>query len=152
MGVLSDANAVINKFTSMRRAGAETVQAAANSGAEVAQKVAVFAEGYPEWVADGGLEEAGHISFYPGTGMAYMCANAIQRFEHYTPDVATNNYNPYPEPNDAGVYPYVWGMTVWTDMLVRDTDGTIYRCILPSGTYKLVYEPKDVPSIFELEY
>lgn len=152
MGVISDANAVINKFTSMMQSGAETVQAAADSGAEVAQNVAVFTEGYPEWVADGGTEETGHISFYPATGMAYLCANAIQRIAEYAPDIATNNYNPYPEPNDAGVYPYVWGMTVWPDMLVRDTDGVIYRCILPSGTYKLVYEPKDVPSIFELEF
>lgn len=152
MGVLNDANAVINKFKSMQKAGAETVQAAADNGAEMAKQVAVFSDGYPEWVADGGMEETGHISFYPKTGMAYMCANSIQRFEHYTPDVATNNYNPYPVPDENGVYPYVCGMTVWKDMLVRDTDEIIYRCILSSGTYKLIYEPKDVPSIFELEF
>ncbi len=151
MGVLEDAARVVAKYESMKQSGAQSVQAAASGGVDVAEQVAVFAEGYPEWVADGGLEETGHISFYPKTGMAYLCGNAIQRFEHYAPDIATNNYNPYPQADADGVYPYVYGMTVWPDMRVRDSNGIIYRCILPSGTYKLVYEPSAVPSIFEVD-
>lgn len=151
MGVLEDAARVVAKYDSMKQAGAQTVQTAVDGGLEVAAQVSVFAEGYPGWVADGGLEETGHISFYPKTNMAYLCYNAIQRYEQYAPDIATNNYNPYPQADADGVYPYVYGMTVWPDMRVRDNRGIIYRCILANGTYKLMYEPSEVPSIFEID-
>lgn len=75
---------------------------------------------------------------------------AIQRYANYAPDVATNNYCPYPEPDEYGVYPYAYGMLVWPDMRVRDGE-VVYKCILPDGTYKLVYSPSQVPSVFEVE-
>lgn len=82
--------------------------------------------------------------------MAYVCIAAIQRYANYAPDVATNNYCPYPEPDEYGVYPYAYGMLVWPDMRVRDGE-VVYKCILPDGTYKLVYSPSQVPSVFEVE-
>ena len=65
---------------------------------------------------------------------------------------ATNNYNPYPEPDADGVYPYIYGMGVKKDMLVRD-DGAVYRCILNTGEgdYKLLYAPSTVPALFTKE-
>lgn len=106
----------------------------------------LFKDAYPEWIADGEKEETGHISVYNGT--VYQCNVSAQRIQEYAPDKATNNYNPYPEPDIDGIYPYVYGMGVIKDMLVRDND-KVYRCILETDKpYKLIYAPADVPAVF----
>ena len=120
-----------------------------STGTEVTRSIAVFTGHYPAWIADGGTEGLNHITEYNGT--AYICINPIQRLAHWTPDAATNNYCPYPSADRDGVYPYVSGMLVWGGMKVRGGDGEIYRCTLTEGTYKLVNEPKDAASIFEID-
>lgn len=139
------------ELVELGRAGAAAVQIGLRAGAAVSQQVWNFAKHYPVWLADGGTEEVNSIKYYPATGMAYCCIAAIQRFSHYAPDVATNNYCPYPAPDAEGIYPYIYGMLVWPGMEVRDSGGDIYTCILSEGTYKLVYEPKDVASVFKLK-
>ena len=134
------------------REGATAIQIAVRAGADMTQQIGRFGKHYPVWTADGGDEKKGDIKFYPKTGMAYICnATMITRLEHWAPDKATNEYCPYPEADKYGVYPYVYGMLVWPQMQVRDGNGDVYRCILPEGTYKLVYEPGAVPSIFTKE-
>lgn len=133
------------------REGATAVQIGLRAGAAVSPQVGKFAKHYPVWLADEGTEEVNSIKYYPATGMAYCCIAAIQRFSHYTPDVATNNYCSYPAPDEEGIYPYVYGMLVWPGMQVRDGSGDIYTCILTEGTHKLVYAPSAVPSIFKKE-
>ena len=65
--------------------------------------------------------------------------------------LATNNHCPYPEPDENGVYPYIYGMLVWGGMKVR-YEGTVYNCILADGSkYKLVYTPDQVPSVLTKE-
>lgn len=120
-----------------------------STGAEVARRVAAFTAHYPAWIADGGTEELNHISEYNGT--AYICINPIQRAAHWTPEAAANNYCPYPAADSEGVYPYISGMLVWGGMKVKGGDGEIYRCTLAEGTYKLVNEPGEAASIFEIE-
>ena len=132
MSVLDDAKKATAKVKRMQEQGATAVQAAISAGQELSRSVSAFSSAYPEWIADNGLEEVNHITFYPTTGMA------------------TNNYCPYPEPDEYGVYPYAYGMLVWPDMRVRDGE-VVYKCILPDGTYKLVYSPSQVPSVFEVE-
>lgn len=139
------------ELAELGKAGAAAVQIALRAGAAITPQVGQFAKHYPLWLADGGTEEANSIKYYPKTGMAYCCIAAIQRFPQYTPDTATNNYCPYPAADKDGVYPYVYGMLVWTGMEVRDSRGDIYTCILPEGTYKLVYEPKEAASVFKLK-
>lgn len=108
----------------------------------------LFKAAYPEWVADGETEETGHVSVY--NGIVYQCNVTIQRIPEYAPDKATNNYNPYPTPDEKGIYSYVYGMGVIKGMLIRD-DGIVYRCVLETDKpYKLVYPPKDVPALFEV--
>lgn len=146
----------VAKIQTMRSSGATSVQSAITAGAkptedaEFAQCIAAFTKGYPEWVADDGVEPLYSIKYYPATKMAYICIALINRYSNYTPDVATNNYCPYPEPDADGIYPYIYGMMVWPNMRVRYND-TVYKCILSSGTYKLVYAPSDVPSVFTKE-
>lgn len=128
-------------------AGAEAVQIAIKAGANVTRQVALFSENYPRWEPDNGMEELNSIKYYPVTDMVYICINPIQRFAHYTPDQAENNYCPYPKADETGVYPYISGMLVWNGMKVRGTDGIQYICTMGEGTYKLVTEPAET-SIF----
>ena len=134
-----------------QKAGATAMQMAVKAGADVTEQISVFKKAYPEWMADGGTEEVDHISYYPKTDMVYICIGAAQRIAVYAPDLATNNYCPYPEPDENGVYPYIYGMLVWGGMKVK-YEGTEYRCILADGSkYKLVYTPDAVPSVFTKE-
>lgn len=128
-------------------AGAEAIQIAIKAGANVTRQVALFSENYPRWEPDNGMEELNSIKYYPVTDMVYICINPIQRFAHYTPDQAENNYCPYPKADETGVYPYISGMLVWNGMKVRGTDGIQYICTMGEGTYKLVTEPAET-SIF----
>lgn len=135
----------------VQKAGAAAMQMAVKAGADVTEQISVFKKAYPEWMADEGTEEVDHISYYPKTDMVYICIGAAQRIAVYAPDLATNNYCPYPEPDENGVYPYIYGMLVWGGMKVR-YEGTEYRCILADGSkYKLVHTPDAVPSVFTAE-
>ena len=149
MAELGEGQARAEQVEALGKAGAAAMQLAACAGAEVARSIAAFTGHYPAWIADGGTEGLNHITEYNGT--AYICINPIQRLAHWTPDAATNNYCPYPSADRDGVYPYVSGMLVWGGMKVRGGDGEIYRCTLTEGTYKLVNEPKDAASIFEID-
>jgi hypothetical protein len=149
MAELGEGQARAEQVEALGKAGAAAMQLAASAGAEVARSIAAFTGHYPAWIADGGTEGLNHITEYNGT--AYICINPIQRLAHWTPDAATNNYCPYPSADRDGVYPYVSGMLVWGGMKVRGGDGEIYRCTLTEGTYKLVNEPKDAASIFEID-
>lgn len=75
--------------------------------------------------------------------------NPIQRYAHYTPDVATNNYNPYPEPDADGVYPYVYGMGVKIGMRERDPNGKVYVAI--QAMTKQLNPPSELAAIFQIE-
>lgn len=141
-------NAVIKQHNILGQNGANTIQNAAYKEEEVHNLIGMYSKYYPEWKADNEIEKINHITYYPKTNMAYICISEIQRFEHYAPDVATNNYCPYPSPDINGVYPYINGMLVWKDMIIKDED-ILYKCILQEGTYKLVNPPKEAPSIFE---
>lgn len=146
---LGEGQARAAQVSALGKAGAAAMQLATNAGADVARSVAVFTAHYPAWIADGGTEELNHISEYNGT--TYICINPIQRAAHWTPEAATNNYCPYPAADSEGVYPYIFGMLVWGGMKVRGGDGEIYRCTLAEGTHKLVNEPGEATSIFEIE-
>lgn len=155
---LGEGQARAEQLEALGKSGAAAMQLAVSykaeaghadsTGAEVTRSIAKFSGYYPAWIADGGTEELNHICEYNGT--AYICINPIQRAEHWAPDAATNNYCPYPAADRDGIYPYVSGMLVWSGMKVRGGDGEIYLCTLTEGTYKLVNEPKDAASIFEV--
>lgn len=140
--ILDDAERLINYVNEAKKAGAEAAQGKTNPP----PTIGIFADNFPEWKADNGLEETGHISKYKG--MAYQCINAIQRYEHYAPDVATNNYNPFPAPDADGIFPYVYGMGVSIGMKER-YNGEIYRAI--QAMTKQVNLPSELPAIFVKE-
>ena len=140
MGYIDDANDLINYVNNIKTAGANIVKGTSDPDPEIGY----FFNAYPEWVADGGLEETNHISRY--NGVVYQCINSIQRYAHYTPDVATNNYNPYPEPDKDGVYPYVYGMGVKAGMKEK-YNGVVYVAI--QAMTKQINPPSELPAIFQ---
>lgn len=140
--ILDDAERLINYVNEAKKAGAEAAQGKTNPP----PTIGILADNFPEWKADNGLEATGHISKYKG--MAYQCINAIQRYEHYAPDVATNNYNPYPAPDADGIFPYVYGMGVSIGMKER-YNGEIYRAI--QAMTKQINPPSELPAIFVKE-
>ena len=140
--IIEDADKLINYVSSAIQAGAETAQGKTNPP----PTIGIFTDSFPEWTADNGTEETGHISKYKG--MAYQCINAIQRFEHYAPDIATNNYNPYPAPDADGIFPYVYGMGVSIGMKER-YNGIVYVAI--QAMTKQINPPSDLPAIFVKE-
>lgn len=144
MGYIDDAQNLIDYVQQIKTAGADAVQ----GNTEPPADIGIFVDGYPEWVADDGLEELNHISYYPKTGMVYQCINPIQRFAHYTPDVATNNYNPYPAPDKHGIIPYVYGMGAKIGMKERDPNGKVYIAI--QRIVKQLNPPSELPAIFQL--
>lgn len=140
--ILDDAERLIKYVNEAKKAGAEAAQGKTNPP----PTIGIFADNFPEWKADNGLEATGHISKYKG--MAYQCINAIQRYEHYAPDVATNNYNPYPAPDADGIFPYVYGMGVSIGMKEK-YNGEIYRAI--QAMTKQINPPSELPAIFVKE-
>ncbi len=142
---LADAEQITAYTMRLQQVGAQAIQQLS----ELPMEAGMFKLAYPEWQPDGGTEERLAISVYKG--MVYQCMVATQRIAEYAPDIATNNYNPYPEPDADGVYPYVYGMGVIKGMRVRE-DGVVYCCILETESpYKLIYPPSAVPALFTAE-
>lgn len=91
------------------------------------------------------MKKTGHLSRYKG--IVYKCINDIYRYETYAPDLATNNYNPYPEPDSDGVFPYVYGMGIEIGMKIKGNDGNIYEAI--QAMTKQINPPEELPAIFK---
>lgn len=59
-------------------------------------------------------------------------------------------YAARPRQKPDGTYPYVYNMLIKKGMLVESAkDGEVYRCILKGDGQTLLYDPADVPALFE---
>lgn len=141
MGYKEDAELVTKHIETMEKAGRELLDKAGAYN----PLLAVFQDGADAWVSDNGNQDAKTYVEYKG--MLYYVATATQRFEQYNPETATNSYWVIPRPV-AGVFPYLSGMMVKKDMVVKDPNGKEYVCTLPNGEYKLVNPPSEAASIF----
>lgn len=123
MGYIEDAERLIAHVKQIKQTEASATQEQANPPADIG----IFADGYPEWVQDDGLEELYHISYYPKTGIVY----------------------PYPAPDADGVFPYVYGMGVKIGMRERDPNGKVYVAI--QAMTKQLNPPSELSAIFQIE-
>lgn len=130
-----------------RAAMVDKVTVGIASGADNVQPEAGILHGkYPEWVADNGLQKKGTYVDYEG--QTYYTATDIQRFAHYSPTAATNNYWICPVPDERGVFPYVVGMSARQGMY-ESYNGLLYKCIESSGApFKQMYSPDQIPALF----
>ena len=141
MDYKADAEKVKKHFSTMVEAGGELLDKAGAYN----PLLAVFQDGADAWVADNGNQNA--KTYVTDEGILYYVPTAVQRFPQYKPKLVPNNYWPIPRPV-AGVFPYLNGMMVLKDMVVKDPNGKEYVCTLPSGEYKLVNPPSAASGIF----
>ena len=141
MGYKEDAALVTKHIETMEKAGGELLDKAGAYN----PLLAVFQDGADAWIADNGNQNA--KTYVTDEGILYYVPTAVQRFPQYKPKDTPNNYWPIPRPV-AGVFPYLPGMMVMKDMVVKDPNGKEYVCTLQSGEYKLVNPPSAAASIF----
>lgn len=87
------------------------------------------------------------------SGNVYFAKQDFVSSSAYPPDAAGVEalYGVRPAPDLDGIYPYIRNMAVIVGMRVRSVkDGRVYICYA-NATNTLVYDPADVPSIFELD-
>lgn len=130
-------------------AGAEIVQTSAkSSGTEPSANAGVFT--YDEWRENTDYEQYDMFTY---KGNAYFAKQKFTSSSVYPPDALGVEalYGIRPSPDAEGVYPYMRNMAVTIGMKVRSAkDGNVYVCYA-NATNTLVYDPVDVPSIFELD-
>ena len=145
MNITADTKIATDYIKRLRNEGAKAYQ----NRTESTPTAGIFKKSYEPWVADGGLERAGHISYFEETDMAYKCRVDSYRMAQYAPNIAVNNYAPLPEPDEYGIYPYVYNMDSEIGMLIRDTDNKVYECYANPVT-AMIWSPSQLPASFRL--
>lgn len=147
MSITRNKEIIINHVRALKSEGATATMTMADKGVEVPASAGIFAEAWPEWIADNETAAVGSLWKYKGVG--YQTRTAIQKIEAYAPDLAVNNYAARPIPDAEGIYPVVLNMDVAVGMKLRDDNGNLYECYANPIT-SLQWQPADVPSSFRL--
>lgn len=129
----------------LRRVGGEAVQAKR----EQAPGVDAGLFDYPEWEAAKDYAK-GDLFLYNGNPgfvrQAHMSQAGWVPFEVGMEAL----YGARPRQRPDGTYPYVYNMKAEVGMRVQSAkDNEVYRCLQPADP--LLYDPVDVPAIFEKE-
>lgn len=104
---------------------------------------------YPEWAA-GIAYNLGDLFLYDGHPGFVRQAHTSQ--SNWLPFSAGTEslYGARPRQRPDGVYPYLYNMRAEVGMRVLSKkDGQVYACI--QGADPLLYDPADVPALFQLE-
>ena len=106
---------------------------------------------YPAWEA-GKAYKIGDLFVYDG--QPGFVRSAHTSAAHYIPFTTGTEslYGARPRQLPDGTYPYVYNMKVVNGMRVKsEKDGLIYLCYNESGADPLLYDPADVPALFNVE-
>lgn len=132
----------------MNTAGAESIQSTSKMlDTEPSANAGVFT--FKEWQPDIFYEMYDIFSYI---GNVYFAKQDFTSSSVYPPDSVGVEalYGIRPSPDIYGIYPYIQNMAVAVGMKVRSTkDGNVYICYA-NATNTLIYDPADVPAIFEL--
>lgn len=145
MSVLIDSQRHPAYIRKLRQVGGELVQAQHSDSPSV--NAGLF--DYPEW-AKGIDYSAGDLFVYDGQpGFVRQAHTSQDTWPPFTPGTESL-YGARPRQRPNGVYPYVYNMKVEAGMLVQsEKDGGVYTAIQAADP--LLYDPADVPTIFEKE-
>lgn len=131
----------------MNYAGAQAMHAAMQAlNTEPPVSAGVFT--YPEWQPNTPYKQYDLFTYNGVAG--FVRAAAVNSLDIYPPfSVGTEAlYGARPAPDAEGIYPYIYNMRVTVGMRVRsEKDGNVYLAINEADP--LLYDPVDVPSIFE---
>ena len=129
----------------LRQAGGAAVQA----GQEETPGVDAGLFDYPAWEA-GKAYEAGDLFLYDGQpGFVRQAHTSQDTWLPFTTGTESL-YGARPRQGSDGVYPYVYNMRAEVGMRVRSAkDGAVYAAIQAADP--LLYDPADVPALFEKE-
>lgn len=131
-----------NKIDTMNTAGAEAMQLL-----KAAPPVSAGVFTYGEWQPDTWYEA---FTLFNYEGIAYFTRQAFKSSAVYPPNAlgVESLYGVRPSPDSEGIYPYVYNMKVEKGMKVYGKDGNVYIAIQPADP--LLYDPVDVPALFEI--
>lgn len=104
---------------------------------------------YPKWEA-GKAYAAGDLFMHHGQpGFVRQDHTSLENWMPFMPGTESL-YGARPRQLPDGTYPYVYNMRAEKDMRVRSAkDDNVYVCIQPTDF--LLYDPADVPALFQLE-
>lgn len=130
----------------MEAGGKIAAEVAKSTGNDPGVDAGLFS--YNAWEAEVNYEK-GDLFVYNGNPGFVRSPHTSQ--SHYTPfSTGTESlYGARPKQGPDGVYPYVYNMKAEVGMRVRSSDGSIYLC--KSAADPLLYDPKDVPALFDKE-
>lgn len=130
----------------MEAGGKIAAEVAKSTGNDPGVDAGLFS--YDEWKA-GVSYEKGDLFLYNGAPGFVRQAHTSQA--HYAPFSTGTEalYGARPKQGPDGVYSYVYNMRAEVGMRVRSSDGSIYLC--KSAADPLLYDPKDVPALFDKE-
>lgn len=134
----------------LRQKGGEAMAAKVAAENDVPVDAGLF--DYPDWEAGKEYKTIGELFVYDGK--VGFIRSVHTSMAHYPPfSVGTEaQYGARPRQLPDGTYPYVYNMKVEAGMRVRsEKDGAVYLCYNENGADPLLYDPADVPAIFEKE-
>lgn len=141
---LQHANEQIGRISA---AAISSVKAVSVSEAKApAANVGLFIAGAPDWEPGKAYERYDLFRYGNAVGWVKQAHTSQETWLPFS--VGTEAlYGARPEPDEDGIYPYVYNMKVDVGMKVRDED-VVYECI--QGTDDLLYKPGQVPALFKV--
>lgn len=136
----------IDQLTIISAAACDTVKSACiQTNTEPASSVGLFILGTEDWEPNKAYNRFDLVRY---NGSIAWVKQAHTSQEAWLPfSIGTEAmYGARPEPDEDGVYPYVYNMAVEPGMKVRH-EGVLYECI--QGTDSLLFEPGQVPAMFK---
>ena len=107
----------------------------------------IFTKGATPWEAGVSYEQYALFSYNGAMGYVKQAHTAAAYYPPFS--VGTEAlYGARPEPDEDGVYPYVYNMSASVGMRVLDPDdGKVYECY--QGIGDMIYKPHELPAHFK---
>lgn len=108
----------------------------------------IFSKGFPPWESNKEYKKNNLFSYNGSVGYVKQAHRSQEIYPPFSKGTESL-YGARPKPDSNGIYPYVYNMGIFKDMLVYGTDGNVYKSIV--GTYEnpseLLYPPEQAVGI-----
>lgn len=144
--IKKDAERLVNYVSALKQQGATFLISPQET---IPPTAGLFSKYFPKWQPDKQYKQNELFIYNEVAG--YVKQPFLTSQKIYPPfSVGTEAlYGARPKPDSNGIYPYVYNMGIFKDMLVYGTDGNVYKSII--GTYEnpseLLYPPEQAVGI-----